>query len=191
MNKNGHMINLNYCPSCYHFRPPRTSHCAECDNCVERFDHHCLWMGTCVGKRNYRFFFFLIHLQTLSCLFQICVCTIYVVKQYKNEGFKTNDRNTFVIVLSVLMFYDLMFLAFFLVKLCIVHSWLLSSNTSFYEYIKKKNISAIKTNPYNKGCCRNLYLNLFKQIPKARVDLRVERTDLKKEESEVKIYHKE
>ena len=132
------MINLNYCPSCYHFRPPRTSHCAECDNCVERFDHHCLWMGTCVGKRNYRFFFFLIHLQTLSCLFQICVCTIYVVKQYKDEGFKTNDRNTFVIVLSVLMFYDLMFLAFFLVKLCIVHSWLLSSNTSFYEYIKKK-----------------------------------------------------
>ena len=54
MNIKGHMVKLNYCYTCFHFRPPRTSHCAECDNCVENFDHHCLWMGTCVGKRNYK-----------------------------------------------------------------------------------------------------------------------------------------
>ena len=74
MNIKGHMINLNYCYTCFHFRPPRTSHCAECDNCVENFDHHCLWLGTCVGKRNYKFFYFLISSVTILGLISLSSC---------------------------------------------------------------------------------------------------------------------
>lgn len=44
------------CPDCEVLRTPRSKHCAICNRCVERFDHHCPWINTCVGIHNHNAF---------------------------------------------------------------------------------------------------------------------------------------
>ena len=169
INIKGHMVNLNYCYTCFHFRPPRTSHCAECDNCVEKFDHHCLWMGTCVGKRNYKYFYLVLSLTTILSLVQIFSCVGFIVVKLKQENIK--DILYIIISLSCVGFFDLMFFCFFLIKLMVVHSWLLTTGLTFYEHIKKKYFTVLDIKPYSKGFWRNIKQRLFEEIPGSRLNL--------------------
>lgn len=57
---------LRPCRTCNIRRPPRCSHCALCDNCVLEFDHHCFWIGNCVGVRNHKSFLLFLVSTTLS-----------------------------------------------------------------------------------------------------------------------------
>ena len=169
INIKGHMVNLNYCYTCFHFRPPRTSHCAECDNCVEKFDHHCLWMGTCIGKRNYKYFYLVLSLTTILCIIQIFSCIGFIVVKLKQENIKKILYIT--ISLSCVCFFDIMFFSFFLIKLFAVHSWLLTTGLTFYEHIKKKYFVFLDIKPYSKGLWRNIKQRLFDEIPSSRLNL--------------------
>jgi len=53
---NGRIWRQKWCRECGLWRPHRCGHCHTCGRCVLRLDHHCGFMGTCIGERNCRFF---------------------------------------------------------------------------------------------------------------------------------------
>lgn len=58
---------LVFCRVCQIRRPPRTSHCYQCNVCVLDHDHHCGVLGGCVGMRSLRWFTLFLVCQPTAC----------------------------------------------------------------------------------------------------------------------------
>ena len=164
---NGHICTLNYCYSCSLFRPPRTSHCSLCDNCVERFDHHCLWLGTCIGKRNYRYFYFLTASINISAFFQIGYSIYYIIFNAKKLKNKEEYNKLVLWGLSALSLYDLLFVIFFMGKLFLIHTYLVFNSKTFYENVKKKFKKVPGINPFKKYLFYTWKKIIYKLPPKS------------------------
>ncbi|KAI0032270.1 DHHC palmitoyltransferase-domain-containing protein [Vararia minispora EC-137] len=71
-------VRVKYCTTCRTYRPPRSSHCRICDNCVDACDHHCQWVNNCVGRRNYTYFFSLIFFCPLTLVLVIVSSAVHL-----------------------------------------------------------------------------------------------------------------
>ena len=58
----GNNYNHPKCHICHKYQknPLTTKHCGACNKCIDGFDHHCGWLNTCVGEKNYRAFLVLL-----------------------------------------------------------------------------------------------------------------------------------
>ena len=72
---------LSYCNTCQIVRPPRSFHCSDCGFCVEVHDHHCPWMGTCIGYRNLRHFVCFLVYTAVHSLLTVIIAAIFLVSK--------------------------------------------------------------------------------------------------------------
>lgn len=166
----GYPIRLKFCATCNIYRPPRCTHCSVCDNCVERFDHHCPWVGNCIGKRNYWLFYSFVTTTGTLTVFCFCLSTAHVGllgrdALEKHTTWGTADGVWWAILeapmSAFLAIYTFAF-ALFTLGLCLYHSHLVVTNQTTYEQIK--GTYSEPGNPFHRGPWQNCRSILFSEV---------------------------
>ena len=118
------LFKFKFCDSCYIFRPLRTSHCNICNNCMLKYDHHCVWLGSCVAKRNYNLFYWFVFHLTLMIVLITWLCGLNVLVHYRESedyGYTLKAHWPSVVVAAVAILFST-----FVFALLGFHSYIIS-----------------------------------------------------------------
>jgi hypothetical protein len=112
----GRKFKVKFCSTCHIFRGPGVSHCKKCDNCVENFDHHCPWLGNCIGKNNYYFFFIFLIFVNVFVISNLFISIVLMIKKGQSSKMK-NIKDQFIFIFKN-EYYSLIlaFLSFGVIK---------------------------------------------------------------------------
>ncbi|CAD8055327.1 unnamed protein product [Paramecium sonneborni] len=115
---------LKFCDSCKIYKTQTTVHCRKCDNCVQGFDHHCVWLGQCIGQRNYRYFYIFILILTIMLTLFFVVQILHMI----------NLDNLIILEFIIYALQTLGFLIFSS-YLLVLHTYFIFTNKTTYEYL--------------------------------------------------------
>ncbi|KAF9436413.1 Eukaryotic peptide chain release factor GTP-binding subunit [Entomortierella beljakovae] len=153
-------IRLKYCDTCKIYRPPRCSHCRQCDNCVEDEDHHCIWLNNCIGRRNYRFFLLFVSTMSIYAFLTSALSLTHLLVLYhdkrdaaadpKSISFARDAMAKEVVPVIVMIFACMMGIA--VGSLACYHFWLATKNRTTHEELTASMMRPhVVDNPYDRG----------------------------------------
>ncbi|EEA05886.1 DHHC zinc finger domain-containing protein [Cryptosporidium muris RN66] len=137
-------------------------HCRLCNKCIPRYDHHCKWLNTCIGEKNYGSFFFLITFVffLLGCIITSSLASIICEAFYGSTKYYWKKRllfwspTAFYIIGIFLIIFNLPF--FFLDgELCILHCYLVYRGVTTHEYLTKVVVEDISSTRDNTTSCKS------------------------------------
>jgi hypothetical protein len=169
------VLSYKYCDTCNVYRPPRAKHCSVCQNCVLDFDHHCPWTGTCIAKRNYRYFLRFVYSTTLYAASGLIACVMVIVRaatnQYDNSdhtlahcyahALTENPIADAVGCICVIGIWSL-------VSLSCYHTFLLTIGQTTNEHIR--GVYEETQSPFNYGCYRNVSIVCCSDVIPSKLD---------------------
>jgi len=139
-----------YCNTCQAYMPVRTKHCRLCHKCVEGFDHHCLYLNTCIASANYAPFFILAFLGTFVSGFQLAL-SCWMFTQHNDAQF-VRDVVSFSafsnadVYLGLLAFLNILVLGVFggVGSLFAFHTYICVRGITTYEWILELRQKAVE-----------------------------------------------
>ncbi|KAJ2774691.1 Palmitoyltransferase [Coemansia nantahalensis] len=155
-----------YCRICKGFKPPRAHHCSDCDRCVLKLDHHCPWIGQCIGFANQAHFLRFIYTVDVTCALAMALHSMrlyeLVVDSLNGTYYARQPTQTevaFLIVNMTLLFFVLMLVGI----LSGYHVYLVGRNTTTIESREKERVAKLvrakkcqpTPYPYDLGILRN------------------------------------
>jgi len=151
----GITVKMKWCETCHFYRPPRCTHCSVCNHCVEVFDHHCPWVNNCIGKQNYRYFFFFVLFLSCHIIGVIILTALHIVNR-RADSIKDIIPPIIILLISALA-------AFPVVGLTVFHIGLVMLGRTTNEQVTGKFGGG--HNPFDLGCLQNCCKTLFGPIP--------------------------
>lgn len=83
---------IRFCKKCQARKPDRAHHCSTCRRCVLKMDHHCPWLATCLGLRNYKPFLLFLMYTTLLSFYAFAVSGTWVWSEVIQEDVQQFDN---------------------------------------------------------------------------------------------------
>ncbi|KAH9307347.1 hypothetical protein KI387_035258, partial [Taxus chinensis] len=116
--------------------PPRSKHCHDCEKCVLQFDHHCVWLGTCIGQGNHCRFWWYLFEDTILCIWTAAMYIISISKDVSKEWWRG--------AIEIVLLIALLFCLIILLMLLTFHTYLILTNQTTYELIRKRRIPYLR-----------------------------------------------
>lgn len=145
-----------FCLVCNVDQPVRARHCGSCKKCVYKWDHHCTWLGNCIGEKNYLGYFLYLVLQS----YELSAAVYFLI---------WNIGESIHVIVTIVLLIVLCPLCVFALFLTGFHCFLIGRNLTTVEwrawtrtyYLVGKNRS-----PFDRGWIRNVAI--FCMWPKVR-----------------------